>query len=80
MYTSGFKKEYDREIKKYTRTNKVSSAIPLILRDMGPPVGSVFDPRVVWAKEKPLYEQRKSGAGPGGKEINTAFTILLTTL
>ena len=52
MYTSGFKKEYNFALKKATRTNKVSSAIPLILRDMGPPGGSVFDPRMVWGKMK----------------------------
>ena len=46
-------------------TSLSRSAIPLILRDMGPPSGSVFDPRVVWEKEKTLYEQRKSGEAPG---------------
>jgi len=71
MYNSGFKKEYDSVIKKYNRTNKVSSAIPLILRDMGPPSGSVFDPRVVWEKEKPLYLQRKSGQGPAASNPST---------
>ena len=55
QYTSGFKKEYDFKLKKAIRTNKVSSAIPLILRDMGPPAGSVFDPNIVWEKEKPAY-------------------------
>jgi len=61
QYTSGFKKEYDFALKKATRTNKVSSAIPLILRDMGPPPGSMFDPRVVWEKEKPAYLAKLKG-------------------
>ena len=52
----------------HSSPHSLRSAIPLILRDMGPPSGSVFDPRVVWEKEKPLYLQRKSGQGPGEAE------------
>ena len=57
IYISFFKtKVYDKETKKSTIVFKVKSSIPLILRDMAPPEGSIFDPAKKWAEER---ERRK---------------------
>lgn len=43
---------FDRSTKKKIITVRQKSSIPLILRDMAPPSGSVFDPAVKWEEEK----------------------------
>ena len=35
-----------------TRVTKQKSSIPLILRDMAPPEGSIFDPARKWEEER----------------------------
>jgi len=52
MYRDGFDKVFDRSTKKKIITVRQKSSIPLILRDMAPPSGSVFDPAVKWEEEK----------------------------
>ncbi|GMH65194.1 hypothetical protein TL16_g04139 [Triparma laevis f. inornata] len=44
---------------RYIKWAKKLSDVPLILRDMGPPDGSIFDPKKTWESEKPLYEAQK---------------------
>jgi len=56
MYKDGYVKTYDKEQKRATFATKVKSSIPLILRDMAPPEGSIFDPARKWEEEK---ERRK---------------------
>jgi ATP-dependent RNA helicase DDX60 len=66
------------------------SSIPLILRDMAPPVGSIFDPAIKWEEEKELRRvdggkgiedeaiteaSKGKKAGKGGKKKSTADTI-----
>ena len=68
MHKSGFKKVFDPVLKKQIRLNKTASSIPLILRDMGPRRDSLFDPRIAWEQEKPLYLARMSGAVAKKKE------------
>mmetsp|Transcript_3270 Transcript_3270/g.7628 ORF Transcript_3270/g.7628 Transcript_3270/m.7628 type:complete len:1263 (+) Transcript_3270:148-3936(+) len=60
MYKDGFDKTFDREIKKKIITVRQKSSIPIILRDMAPPVGSIFDPAVKWEEEK---ERRRIAIG-----------------
>ena len=57
---------------------KQKSSIPVILRDMAPPEGSIFDPATKWKEEKDKREkaagieadaeakQVKKGGGGGG--------------
>ena len=45
-------KVFDRDTKKKIITIRQKSSIPLILRDMAPPAGSIFDPAVKWDEEK----------------------------
>ncbi|KAL3940026.1 MAG: hypothetical protein SGBAC_005355 [Bacillariaceae sp.] len=52
MYKDGFDKTFDRETKKKVITTKRRSSIPVILRDMAPPSGSIFDPAIKWEEEK----------------------------
>lgn len=52
MYRDGIDKTFDRETKKKIITIKQRSSIPLILRDMAPPSGSIFDPGAKWEEEK----------------------------
>ncbi len=59
MAKDGFTAVYDAVLKKKVKKMKVKSTIPTILRDMGPPEGSIFDPRTVWDAEK---EKRKLAA------------------
>jgi superfamily II RNA helicase len=56
MYKDGIVKKYDREERKAVITTKVRSSIPIILRDMAPPEGSIFDPAKKWEEEQ---ERRK---------------------
>jgi len=52
MCKDGFDKTFDRETKKKIITIRRRSSIPLILRDMAPPTGTVFDPAQKWEEEK----------------------------
>ena len=47
-----FPQKYDRDERKAVITTKVRSSIPIILRDMAPPEGSIFDPAKKWDEEK----------------------------
>jgi len=52
MCKDGFDKTFDRETKKKIITIRRRSSIPLILRDMAPPSGTIFDPAQKWDEEK----------------------------
>lgn len=52
MYRDGYAKTFDKETRKATTVHKVRSSIPIILRDMAPPEGSIFDPVKKWEEEK----------------------------
>eukprot|EP00533_Pseudo-nitzschia_delicatissima_P009696 CAMPEP_0116102132 /NCGR_PEP_ID=MMETSP0327-20121206/13183_1 /TAXON_ID=44447 /ORGANISM="Pseudo-nitzschia delicatissima, Strain B596" /LENGTH=1259 /DNA_ID=CAMNT_0003594145 /DNA_START=32 /DNA_END=3811 /DNA_ORIENTATION=+ len=52
MTKDGFDKTFDRETKKKIITIRRRSSIPLILRDMAPPSGTIFDPALKWEEEK----------------------------
>lgn len=52
MYKDGIAKTFDKETRKAQIVIKQKSSIPLILRDMAPPEGSIFDPAEKWAQEK----------------------------
>jgi hypothetical protein len=79
---------FDRDLRKNIITIKQRSSIPLILRDMAPPRGSIFDPALKWDEEKqrrrdaekdseeaePAAAKGKKGKG-GGKKKSTADTI-----
>jgi len=52
MCKDGFDKTFDRETKKKIITIRRRSSIPLILRDMAPPAGTIFDPAQKWEEEK----------------------------
>ncbi|GAX18915.1 hypothetical protein FisN_8Hh133 [Fistulifera solaris] len=57
MYRDGYAKVFDKETRKAITTIKQRSSIPIILRDMAPPEGSIFDPARKWEEEK---ERRRS--------------------
>eukprot|EP00956_Cyclotella_meneghiniana_P007459 scaffold10139_cov74-Cyclotella_meneghiniana.AAC.10 len=57
MYKDGIVKKYDRDERKAVITTKVRSSIPVILRDMAPPEGSIFDPAKKWDEEKERRRQ-----------------------
>lgn len=52
MYKDGIAKTFDKETRKANITTKVKSSIPVILRDMAPPEGSIFDPARKWEERK----------------------------
>lgn len=52
MYKDGIAKSFDKETRKAIIVTKQKSSIPLILRDMAPPEGSVFDPAKKWGEER----------------------------
>jgi hypothetical protein len=52
MYRDGFAKTFNKETRVATRVIKQKSSIPLILRDMAPPAGSIFDPARKWEEEQ----------------------------
>jgi len=52
MYKDGYQKTFDKETRKSITVTKQKSSIPLILRDMAPPEGSVFDPAEKWDEER----------------------------
>jgi len=55
-------KTYNKELKKTTVAIKRKSSIPLILRDMAPPEGSIFDPTLAWEERKKELARLKQGA------------------
>jgi hypothetical protein len=57
MYKDGYVKTYDREQKRSMFAIKQKSSIPVILRDMAPPEGSIFDPAIKWDEEKERRSQ-----------------------
>jgi len=84
MYKDGLAKTFNKDLKKSTISVKRKSSIPLFLRDMAPPEGSIFDPSSVWERQKELDRQKqgadadaaakenedrkKKGGGGGGKK------------
>jgi hypothetical protein len=52
MYRDGYHKSYDRDSRKSVVFIKRKSSIPLILRDMAPPEGSIFDPAKKWEEKR----------------------------
>lgn len=69
MYTEGIDKTFDKITRKAHITRKKRSSIPLILRDMGPPKGSIFDPKVKWDEEK---ERRRTEEEAAEVEVKLA--------
>lgn len=47
-----FSQTFDKESRKAVVVTKQRSSIPIILRDMAPPEGSIFDPAKKWDEEK----------------------------
>lgn len=56
MYKEGYAKTFDKETRKSSIQIKRKSSIPIILRDMAPPEGSIFDPAKKWEEEKKAQE------------------------
>merc|ERR1711862_193951 len=56
MYKEGYAKTFDKETRKASIQIKRKSSIPIILRDMAPPEGSIFDPAKKWEEEKKAQE------------------------
>ncbi|CAB9496507.1 Uncharacterized helicase C28H8.3 [Seminavis robusta] len=52
MYKAGVDKIFDKDTRKAQYVTKQRSSIPVILRDMAPPEGSIFDPAKKWEEEK----------------------------
>jgi len=52
MYKDGIAKTFDKDSRKAVTVVKRKSSIPLILRDMAPPEGSIFDPAEKWEEER----------------------------
>eukprot|EP00804_Cyclotella_cryptica_P011929 CCRYP_004426-RA/>CCRYP_004426-RA protein AED:0.01 eAED:0.01 QI:96/1/1/1/1/1/2/343/1248 len=87
MYKDGIVKKYDREERKAIVTTKVRSSIPVILRDMAPPEGSIFDPAKKWEEEKErrkrltaaaemdVKDDKKKNAKKNTKKTSTADAI-----
>merc|ERR1712157_431964 len=59
MYKDGVAKTFDKEARKAVTTIKRKSSIPIILRDMAPPEGSIFDPVKKWEEEKERRKQKE---------------------
>ena len=57
MYRDGIAKSFDKESRTKIITIKQKSSIPIILRDMAPPKGSIFDPAIKWEQEKEARRQ-----------------------
>merc|ERR1711862_548128 len=82
MYKEGYAKTFDKETRKASIQIKRKSSIPIILRDMAPPEGSIFDPAKKWEEEKERrgQEQKKEGeekkkAGKKVKKQSAAESI-----
>lgn len=54
MHRDGYAKTFDKVLRKATRVAKQKSSIPLILRDMAPPLESIFDPAAKWEEEQEI--------------------------
>lgn len=52
LFFLSFLQTFDKESRKALIVVKQRSSIPLILRDMAPPEGSIFDPAKKWEEEK----------------------------
>lgn len=59
MYRDGIAKTFDKDTRKAIIVTKQKSSIPLILRDMAPPEGSIFDPARKWEEEKESRRQAR---------------------
>jgi len=59
MYKDGIAKTFDKESRKASIVIKQKSSIPVILRDMAPPEGSIFNPAIKWEETK---EERAKAA------------------
>jgi len=57
MYKDGIAKSFNKETRKAVVVTKQKSSIPLILRDMAPPEGTIFDPARKWDEEKETRRQ-----------------------
>jgi len=57
MYKAGIDKTFNKETRKAVIVTKQRSSIPIILRDMAPPEGSIFDPAKKWEEEKKRRER-----------------------
>lgn len=66
MYKDGYVKTYNREEKRSIVAVKQKSSIPVILRDMAPPEGSIFDPARKWEEEKERRTKEASQTGAVG--------------
>lgn len=72
MYKDGFAKTFDRETKTAIKVQKKKSSVPIILRDMAPPKGSIFDPADKWEEEK---ERRHKEAQLAAEEEKAALAL-----
>merc|ERR1712071_749788 len=87
MYKDGMGKSYDKEARKAVTAIKRKSSIPIILRDMAPPEGSIFDPAKKWLEHKEQEKKnlaieqqgekgkKKSGGKKNAKKQSTADSI-----
>lgn len=60
MYKDGIDKTFNKETRKAVVTKRMKSSIPIILRDMAPPRGSIFDPAIKWGEEKERRRQAEA--------------------
>lgn len=84
-----FIQTFDKETRKASIVIKRKSSIPLILRDMAPPEGSIFDPAKVWNEEKArrtvakdlaaLEESNKAKAAAEGSKKKKKKDVKKTT-
>jgi len=59
MYKDGIAKTFDKDTRKTSIAIKRKSSIPIILRDMAPPSGSIFDPARKWEERKEEQQSAK---------------------
>lgn len=72
MYRDGIAKSFDKESRTKIITIKQKSSIPIILRDMAPPKGSIFDPAIKWEQEKEARRQAQIQAEEAAKAAEKA--------
>lgn len=70
MYKEGYAKTFDKETRKSTIQIKRKSSIPLILRDMAPPEGSIFDPAKKWEEEQKNEQQKEQSEKEAASKKN----------
>jgi len=89
MYKDGIAKSFDKDARKAVVVTKRKSSIPIILRDMAPPEGSIFDPAKKWEAhkeeqrnalkniqvEEEVRIKKKSGGKKNSKKQSTADSI-----